>query len=358
MDFTGKRQHCATSPTSSAFEVLTSREVDRRARRAYSHPGPEGRWRATRICPTRFDKVGWIRVNPKGMASGPQAELGREGAVRVFEYRCCLQKGAPVEPEQFTFPAIAMVTDGVFGFRSDNADQLLSRGSLLLANPGAQYEISHDHEGGDRCLIFRFDPQALGEVASTFASSSQERVFARPVLPPIPRADALRKLAEQRLAAGGPALGLEELGLALAACVLKSCGGTPRRSSVAPAGSRRARDTVYTAVQHLEQSSGDELRLTDLAQRTGLSPFHFLRLFKREMGVTPYRFLMQSRLRRAIQLLRDTELPVTDIAFDVGFGDLSNFINFFRREVGCSPSRFRKAKPDEWAAALRLSRSA
>ena len=48
-------------------------------------------------------------------------------------------------------------------------------------------------------------------------------------------------------------------------------------------------------------------------------------------------------LRRAIELLRDTRRPVTEVAFEVGFGDLSNFINTFRREVGQSPLRFRKA---------------
>jgi AraC-like DNA-binding protein len=60
-----------------------------------------------------------------------------------------------------------------------------------------------------------------------------------------------------------------------------------------------------------------------------------------------------ARIRRAVGLLRDTRSPVTQIAFEVGFGDLSNFINTFRREIGCSPSRFRKARPADWAASVR-----
>jgi AraC family transcriptional regulator len=61
--------------------------------------------------------------------------------------------------------------------------------------------------------------------------------------------------------------------------------------------------------------------------------------------VTPYRFLVQARIRRALALLRNTSRPVTEIAFDTGFGDLSNFINAFRREIGCSPRQYRQSGP-------------
>jgi AraC family transcriptional regulator len=286
-------------------------------------------------------------------SGAPKAELASEGAVRVFEYRCALEKGAPVQTEQFSRSAISIVTSGVFGFRSDEDNQLLTTGSLLLANAGQQYEISHDHLGGDRCLIFRFEESALKDVAGHYTRSSDGRHFGRSVLPPLPRIDALRHLAERRLAAGGPQLGLEELGLALAACAIEQTVQNPRRVPVRTQGGRAARDAIFASLAQLEQSATEELRLTDLARSAGLSPFHFLRVFKREMGVTPYRYLMQARIRHAVRLLRDTALPVTEIAFDVGFGDLSNFINVFRRELGCSPSRFRKAQAAEWVATVR-----
>jgi transcriptional regulator GlxA family with amidase domain len=108
---------------------------------------------------------------------------------------------------------------------------------------------------------------------------------------------------------------------------------------------------MFTALDHLERNAGEDCSLSGLAAVVGLSPYHFLRLFKREIGVTPYRFLMQTRIRNAVELLRDTRLPVTEIAFSVGFGDLSNFTNFFRREIGCSPSQFRNAARPDWASA-------
>jgi AraC-like DNA-binding protein len=106
---------------------------------------------------------------------------------------------------------------------------------------------------------------------------------------------------------------------------------------------RRARDHIVATIAHIEHASTDELRLSELAASAGLSPFHFLRLFIRETGVTPHRFLVQTRIRRAVDRLRDSSRPITDIAFDVGFTDLWNFINAFRREVGCSPRHYRQS---------------
>jgi AraC-like DNA-binding protein len=189
-------------------------------------------------------------------------------------------------------------------------------------------------------VIFAFDDAVLEDMAGAHPRRAASGYFARSVLPPVPRIDALRHRAEQRLHAGATSLGLEELGLAMAAAALEQAGVT--RPPKPPPDSRSARDRVFGALALLERSSAQQVQLTDIADAVGLSPYHFLRLFKREVGITPYQFLIQSRIRRAIELLRDTQRPVTDIAFDIGFGDLSNFINAFRREVGCSPMRFRK----------------
>ena len=79
------------------------------------------------------------------------------------------------------------------------------------------------------------------------------------------------------------------------------------------------------------------------ASEFGFSPFHFLRLFAGVLGVTPHQYLIRSRLRRAARLLADETRPITEVALDVGFGDLSNFVRTFHRAAGVSPRVFRKA---------------
>jgi AraC-like DNA-binding protein len=61
------------------------------------------------------------------------------------------------------------------------------------------------------------------------------------------------------------------------------------------------------------------------------------------IGVTPHQYLVRSRLRHAARLLTETDIAVTDVAYDVGFGDLSNFVRTFHRAAGVSPLKFRQA---------------
>ena len=59
--------------------------------------------------------------------------------------------------------------------------------------------------------------------------------------------------------------------------------------------------------------------------------------------MTPHQYLVRSRLRRAARLLADGARSITDVALDVGFADLSNFVRTFHRAAGVSPGRFRRA---------------
>jgi len=274
-------------------------------------------------------------------ASAPWGNAAGEGLVHVREYRCTACEGDPPQAEQFEGASIAIVRSGVFGIRTGRRTQILSPGFLLLGNAGQAYEASHDHGVGDRCLVFNFRGRAVEDLAESLRRGVGPHPFAVNVLPPAPRVDALRRLAEDNLSPEG-AMGLEELGVTLATHVLALTGTGAARSSPSTPDNRLARDHVVAAIARIEAGATGELRLVELAEMAGLSPFHFLRVFKRETGVTPHRFLVQTRIRRAIDLLRDTTRPITDIAFDVGFTDLSNFINAFRREVGVSPRRYRK----------------
>jgi AraC-like DNA-binding protein len=105
---------------------------------------------------------------------------------------------------------------------------------------------------------------------------------------------------------------------------------------------RDRRRAVETALW-IDAHSHRPIDLEDAAAQAGISPFHFLRLFRHVLGVTPHQYLVRSRLRHAARRLADDDSPITDIAYDVGFGDLSNFVRTFHRAAGASPLRFRQA---------------
>jgi AraC-like DNA-binding protein len=93
----------------------------------------------------------------------------------------------------------------------------------------------------------------------------------------------------------------------------------------------------------VDAHSHEPIDLDAAAGEAGLSSFHFLRLFSKVLGVTPHQYLVRSRLRRAARLLAEDSRSVTDVAYDVGFNDVSNFVRTFHRAAGVSPSAFRRA---------------
>jgi AraC family transcriptional regulator len=88
----------------------------------------------------------------------------------------------------------------------------------------------------------------------------------------------------------------------------------------------------------------EDLNLDRLAAQVGLSKFHFHRLFKRAMGLSPARYHINLRMNAARQLLRETKKSVVDVALDVGYANPSHFAKLFRRETGLSPSDYRRQR--------------
>src|SRR5262249_34785392 len=94
---------------------------------------------------------------------------------------------------------------------------------------------------------------------------------------------------------------------------------------------------VARARQHLDHEYWADHTLLALARDTGMSPFHFARIFRELAGVPPHRYLVRRRLAAARDRIRDGE-SVTDVCYAVGFRSLSHFITTFRRAFGVSPS--------------------
>lgn len=103
-----------------------------------------------------------------------------------------------------------------------------------------------------------------------------------------------------------------------------------------PAGIRRA-------VQRIEHDYGNPLLgLEDLARDAGVSRFHFIRLFSRHTGLSPYAYLAKTRMRQAVDYLKSTDMNVKEISRLCGFNDFSYFCRVFKRQNGVSPGSSRK----------------
>jgi AraC-like DNA-binding protein len=162
-------------------------------------------------------------------------------------------------------------------------------------------------------------------------------------VPPLSQLMVLGELADA--AAGGWSdAALDELGMLLTSRFVEVA--SDREGPHADVGMRDRRRAVEAALW-IDEHSHEEVDLERTAKEVGLSGFHFLRMFASVLGVTPHQYLVRSRLRHAAGLLADEGRSITQVAFDVGFGDLSNFVRTFHRATGASPGAFRRAARGE-----------
>lgn len=115
--------------------------------------------------------------------------------------------------------------------------------------------------------------------------------------------------------------------------------------SVACSGDARTARPAYldAVVGELERAFSDDLSLEMLAEKNGVSKYHLSREFKRFMGLNFIDYLIRVRLNHAKELLRFTDLPVSQVTERCGFHDVSHFIRVFRlREGGLTPLQYRK----------------
>ncbi len=95
-------------------------------------------------------------------------------------------------------------------------------------------------------------------------------------------------------------------------------------------------------IAYMRANLARDLSISDLASLTGTSASHFSRSFKRSVGVSPYRYLMQQRVERAKQLLKRRALSISDIVLDCGFANQTHLTKVFRRMTGVTPKAYQK----------------
>jgi AraC family transcriptional regulator len=99
---------------------------------------------------------------------------------------------------------------------------------------------------------------------------------------------------------------------------------------------------IHEVQVFLAQNLAYDVDLSTIAAQASLSPYYFTRQFTAMVGMPPYRYLIMLRIQRAAELLRGSDLTVTQILHRVGFHSPSHFTTTFRRHMGMSPTAYRR----------------
>lgn len=122
-------------------------------------------------------------------------------------------------------------------------------------------------------------------------------------------------------------------------CRLSGAPFASAKGGLAPWAQRRS-------LEHIQARFSEDISLDELATEARLSPFHFARMFKQSLGVPPRVYLTRLRVEKACELLEQTELPITQIALEVGYSSNQVLARVFLKHMRMSPSDYRRAVRD------------
>lgn len=276
-----------------------------------------------------------IKADPAPLPRATRLFAGRDWS--ITDYVCTAGPDDAAFEETREGFTIAAVVAGTFRYKADAGDAILHPGSVLLGNHATCYACGHEHSRGDRCIALNIAPGAFAEVAASACGSSRFR-FRNPMLP----AHAVMQSRFAALVASiahHDAIEIETRCVSLVESVLAV-------ASAAPAPSQRisAQDEkrIARVLHHIERHLPEPHDLEGLASVAGMSKYHFLRTFRRVTGHPPHQYILGLRLGRVAESLTREATPISRLALDVGFGDLSTFNSRFKRHFGETPKAWRR----------------
>lgn len=197
-------------------------------------------------------------------------------------------------------------------------------------------------DGDDHYLEIRVASRFIYDVARETLDGNADRLELRSEFrtrDPQIESIALLLLAELKQDNLGGRLYIESLANVLAVHLLRQYAAAKPRFSVYEGGLPERQ--LLQVLEYINESLDQDIKLADLAALLGMSQFHFSHLFKQSIGTAPYQYLLQQRVERAKQLLKQPDRSITNIAFLCGFSSHSHFSKQFRQLAGVTPKAYR-----------------
>ncbi len=234
--------------------------------------------------------------------------------------------------------ALGLMESGTQKFHCRGRECNAPRGSLITVNAGDIHDgMSADGRSYTYRIIY-LPEKLLEKVGDEMVAHRAGHAFGSPVVDDIEIAGCLSQVFMLLDTAGSGALEIQSLFYATLAKLLNRYGsitGGSCRTKGIPRPVRRA-------CEYIDDRATEDITLEDMAAVSGLSRFHFLRLFGSVKGITPYSYLVQRRLQIAREAIR-LGAPIADAALEAHFADQSHFSRKFKSAYGITPGQYRRA---------------
>ena len=100
---------------------------------------------------------------------------------------------------------------------------------------------------------------------------------------------------------------------------------------------------IRNIINYINENIHDKIEIDELTELTRWKKHHFIRTFSKEIGLTPYQYILKKKIEMAKALIVDTDQPITEIAFDLGFNNYGNFVHIFKKFCQSTPDHYRRA---------------
>lgn len=234
--------------------------------------------------------------------------------------------------------AVGVIRHGVEGFFCGGKQHHAVENQIIVFNPDEAHTGEAVDDKGWEFRIFYFDAELLRAAASLVSEKQAELpAFRNSVIDDPALAQQLCHL-HATLEVETSRLARQELFLVTFAELVK------QHADVKLAEPRRGfeRQAVRKVREYLKANLSRNVALDDLAAMSGVSPYHLVRVFGQEVGLSPHAYFEQARVHQARRLLKQG-MPITDVALELGFTDQSHLHRHFKKLTGVTPGIYRGA---------------
>jgi AraC family transcriptional regulator len=217
---------------------------------------------------------------------------------------------------------------------------LYGKGDLSIMPAAAPLFARWDSD--DRFLQIRINSRFIKQVATEVLAMNPDRLEVMPTFrtrDPQLEAIAMLLLTELKQENLGTRLYVDSLANVLAVQLLRQYLASKPHLAVYEGGLPQRQ--LLQVLEYIHAHLDRDLKLADLAGSIGMSQFHFSHLFKQSLGTSPHQYLLQQRIERAKQLLKQTDRSIIEIALECGFNSHSHLSKQFRQLTGMTPKSYR-----------------
>ena len=267
--------------------------------------------------------------------------LYRSDFYSITDFRCRCTDCRTSKPEYSKLFCIAFIRKGNFLFNAFRNSLDSYNGCALVTKPGYEHTVTHTHQVPDECTVFELKTGFYKELNEHFKEGFfRDEDLHSTLVKTNTEIEFLHYNILQLVLKSGHKLEIDQLVMEMIEKVLARITDYGPDSHINLRLKRNHLRTIELAKEFITKNFADDISLVDIASYCNVSPFHFSRIFKTFTSSSPHQFLLGTRLKHAELLLKNTALPVADVAYSSGFKSIQYFTNAFKQKYFCPPGKF------------------